>query len=449
MIRTAFRASTSLVSAHTRFTSAGIFALLLVGGARASDHADPIFNRRMEAGITDLFAFPAKDGLRMTPEKGKDGKPIRDEKQNFKYRFTPGTAAWRDDAVQPNEIVLILCVRRSLTTSPPFGELNRYTYKIHLDCHSEVDYVKDTANLERYGGTVVNPRQIDPDASIIFEMNNDTSLRRIEFLGFQNRGLIPKPFTGVRDDPFIFPQFFGTNVIAFVARIPIRCLPATQKTDCLIWATSERDGKQIDHVGRSQRTQLPRFDLLNTIPPSEHLKALHESNDDPSLLDDILRNIITPPFVLRPYDYQPDVMFYSRESDREPRYPNGRQLEDDVALLTCLQGDCQLFELSQSHPKFSKGPAGRPTANDKPFSNTFPYLADPHPDSDPPKPPRGPIAPSFSTRNWVTLTVAALILLTLLITPWLLYRRANRRLLRVTQQLAALQARPAISEGGT
>ena len=143
-------------------------------------------------------------------------------------------------------VVLILCVRRSLTTSPPFGELPKYIYKIHFDCHSEVDYVKDTANLERYGGSVVNPGQISPDASIIFELNNDTSIKRLEFPGFQNRGLIPTPSSGVRDDPFIFPQFFGTNVIAYMrhsAPVP----PTDTKMDCLIWATSERDSKQIDH----------------------------------------------------------------------------------------------------------------------------------------------------------------------------------------------------------
>ena len=45
---------------------------------QASDHADPIMLQSLEAGITDLFAFPHGD-----------------------------------------QLVLILCVRRALTSSPP------------------------------------------------------------------------------------------------------------------------------------------------------------------------------------------------------------------------------------------------------------------------------------------------------------------------------------------
>ncbi len=422
---------------HRSLAVVGLVLLLSVS-AVGSDHADPIFNREQEGGITDLFAFPAKDGIRMMPEKDKDGKQIRDAGQNIEYRFTPGAPDWRSDASQANELVVIFNVRRSLTTSPPFGILDQFTYEIHFDFHSQLDFEKDLANLARYGGTVVTPEGIAPDATIKYVLNNDTSIKSLEFTGFQNTARIPRPYVGVRDDPFIFPMFFGTNVIAFVVRIPFSCLPS--QGDFVLWATSARHGKQVDHVGRSQRTQLPRFDLLNTLPPREHVAALHESTDNPGLTDEVLRNIISPPFSLRPYDYQPDVMFYSR--DRKPRYPNGRQLEDDVAFLTCLQGDCQLFELSQSHPKFSKGPAGRPTMNDKEFTNTFPYLAEPQPDSDPPAPARGPIAPSFTNRNWAILGLIALFVLLLLLFPWVLYFRALRRLRRTAQQLTVLQKPP-------
>jgi hypothetical protein len=440
-----------------RVVPAFSLALLLGGVATASDHADPIFNRVQEGGITDLFAFPAKDGVRMTPLKDAAGKQIRDAGGNNEYRFKPDAKDWVADAAEANELVLIVCVRRSLTVSGPFAELEKHTYKIHLDFHSAIEYEKEPANLVRYGGTVSAVENIKEDATIEFALNPDTTLRSRpvepgdpetpkypKYTGFPRTGNIrslkfgscANPYTGIHDDPFIFPQFFRTNVIAFVVRIPFDCLPST-KRDCVLWATSERRGRQVDHVGRSQRTQLPRFDLLNTLPPSKHVAALHESTDSPAFLDDFLRNISTPQFSLRHYDYQPDVMYYSR--DRKPRYPNGRQLEDDVALLTCLQGDCQLFELSQSHPRFSMGPAGRPTTNDKEFSNTFPYLADPHPEADPPPPPRGPTSPQFSTRNWIILGTAALVLLLLLIVPWLLYRRATRRLRRANEQLAALR----------
>ncbi|MCE9567852.1 MAG: DUF4331 domain-containing protein [Planctomycetes bacterium] len=421
-----------------RFVVGGFFVLLFASGVAASDHADPIFNRQQEAGITDLFAFPAWEGIRMTAKKDKTGKQIRDEMGNIEYEYPPGAFDKDGKVKDANELVLIFCVRRSLTASPPFADLAKYTYTINIDLQSEIQFETEPANLARYGGTVKTPGLIASHATIEFVLNDDLGFKIIDFKGFKAK---PTMYSvSVRDDPFIFPQFFGTNVIAFVARVPFSSLPTpSMKRDFVLWATSHHNGKQVDHVGRSQRTQLPRFDLLNTRPPNEHLSALHESNDNPDLLEDTLRNIISPPFALRPYDFQPDVMFYSR--DRKPRYPNGRQLEDDVADLTCRQGDCQLFELSQSHPKFSKGPAGRPTMNDKEFSDTFPYLADPHPDTDPPKPPRGPISPSFSTRNWAILIAAGLIFLVLLIAPWLLYRRANRRLRLATEQLAALQGR--------
>ena len=185
-----------------------------------------------------------------------------------------------------------------------------------------------------------------------------------------------KWYSGVRDDPFIFPQFFGTNVIAMVIRIPLDYFPGGRQ-DFMFWATSQHRGKQIDHVGRSQRTQLPRFDFLNTVHPKDHVPAIIEQRDNPGLKDDFLRSVSLTEFNLRPYDLQPDVMYYTRRSGFEAKYPNGRQLEDDVANLTCLQGDCQLFELSQSHRRSATFPGGRPTRNDKEFSDTFPYLADP------------------------------------------------------------------------
>jgi hypothetical protein len=126
-------------------------------------------------------------------------------------------------------------------------------------------------------------------------------------------------WTGVRDDPFIFPRFFGTNIVAMVLRIPISSFPEGQQ-DWLIWGTSRRGDKQIDHVGRSNRTMLPRLDRLNKLPPNKH-----------------------------------------------------------VAALTCAQGDCLLWELSFADSKDWP----RKTTNDKPFLDNFPYLAEPWPDKEP------------------------------------------------------------------
>jgi hypothetical protein len=54
-------------------------------------------------------------------------------------------------------------------------------------------------------------------------------------------------------------------------------------------------------------------------------------------------------------------------------------LTDDVALLTCEQGDCPLIENSFIDSK--EWP--RATVNDKPFLTEFPYLAEPWPSTPP------------------------------------------------------------------
>jgi hypothetical protein len=59
----------------------------------------------------------------------------------------------------------------------------------------------------------------------------------------------------------------------------------------------------------------------------------------------------------------------------EPGFPNGRRLEDDVAKLTCNQGDCPLQENAFIDTK--QWP--RATVNDKPLLAEFPFLAEPWP----------------------------------------------------------------------
>ncbi len=238
-----------------------------------------------------------------------------------------------------------------------------------------------------------------------------------------------RSYSGVRDDPFIFPMFFGTNVIAMVLSIPLDFFPEAPR-DFLIWGTSERHGAQIDHVGRSQRTQLPRFDLLNTLPPKEHVAALRKKAEDPGLVDDFLRTRIRPVFNLRSYDFQPDVMIYTRRFPAS--YPNGRQLEDDVATLTCKQGDCQLYELSFDikEPMKYKDTGGRPVKNDKDFSDTFPYLAEPWPDKDPIKP------PELTAKSRMLIGLLIVIVAVIFLLPWVLYFHALRKV-----RLAAISSR--------
>ena len=337
----------------------------------ASDHADPMGLKKLESGINDLFVFP-------------------------------------DD----ERMVVVLTVRRGLTQSPPL-KLEPYTYTINMDLHSEVSY-DNAEDRGRFGGTVVDPEGISPDVTIELRLNNDTTVKEKSITGLTNPDDI-ELWTGVRDDPFIFPNFFGTNVVAMVLSIPIESFPQGQQ-DWLVWATSRKGNKQIDHVGRSNRTMLPRLGLLNTIPPNKQVAAIKKVHTDPNLIQDISRTFIQPLFGIRAYDFVPDAIIYTT---RFPvGFPNGRLLSDDVAKLTCEYGDCLLYQLSFD----STGP--RPTMNDKPFLNEFPYLAEPWPDKTPAS------GPSLTKTNKIILVLIVIgVILILIVENWLvaeLYYRRKR-----------------------
>jgi hypothetical protein len=321
---------------------------LVPAAMRASDHADPtVVTPDPEANITDLFFFPKGD-----------------------------------------QMILIFDVRRALTNPKPYNTLP-YDYVIHMDLTTPVslDDAPDQPGFRaRYGGTVTKPEQIHDDVKITLHLNNDTSLKDKKFEGqlpLKNTDAI-KIYTGVRDDPFIFDRFFKKNIIAMVLSIPMSSFPEGQK-DFILWGTTHKDGKQIDHVGRSSRTQQARFDSLNTLPPSQHVAQLKKLmttwdarykflNDINETLPKQLAALIQLQFKMRSYDIAPDVMIYS---NRNPvGFPNGRLLTDDVGAQTCATGDCILQELS-----FIEGGFPRKTVNDKPFLDDFPYLAEPWPDA--------------------------------------------------------------------
>ncbi len=323
------------------FTAATIFfTAALARAALASDHADPMWlaEDEQEANITGLFFFP--DGDRM---------------------------------------VTIFNVRRALTGPPPYN-LEPFTYNIYMDLHSKVKF-DNAEDLARYGGTIEAPENIAPDVTIKFRLNNDTTVKEQSFNGLSSLENI-RVFTGVRDDPFIFPKFFKVNVISMVISIPASSFPQTAQT-WLLWATTNRvaNGEQIDHVGRSNRTQLGRFEILNTVPPSEHVAAIKKAATRRNDIQKFLTQAAPPlanlnqlsGFLFRHYDEKPDVMIYTSASPSG--FPNGRRLTDDVAALTCQQGDCPLFE--NSFIDSSQWP--RAVVNDKPFLSEFPYLAEPWP----------------------------------------------------------------------
>ena len=288
-------------------------AVLAPPPLHASDHADPILLSESGPGITGLFFFPDGD----------------------------------------DRLILILATNPGLKSDPPY-DLEPYEYTVHMDLTTPVSF--DSAeDRARYGGTVVEPSAIHADATLSVRLNDDASLREMSIEGLQNQEEI-ELWTGVRDDPFIFPNFFGTNVVAAVFSIPRSSFPDGQQ-DWILWGTTSEDGDQIEQLAaiRDKAEARHGFEEYLTKVAAPLAPAFH-------LL-----------FQIRNYDFAPDVMLYT---DRyPPGYPNGRRLTDDVAALSCQQGDCVLMELSYADGK--QWP--RRTTNDKAFLDELPYLAEPWP----------------------------------------------------------------------
>lgn len=364
---------TYLVTTRSLLAALFLFsASLLAGVCRASDHADPMWlaEDEQEANITGLFFFP--DGDR-----------------------------W----------IAILDVRRSLVGPPPYN-LEPFEYEIHFDFHTKLRF-DNAEDVARYGGTIEQPEGIAPDATIRMRLDNNVKVKEQSFKGLTNPGAI-EVYTGVRDDPFIFPRFFNVNVVTMAFSIPKSALPE-HANSWLLWATSKRidGGEQIDHVGRSNRTQLGRFEILNTIPPREHVAEIREKGESRAKVQDFLKQWLPPlanlnqlsGYFIRHYDAVPDVMIFTQT--RPPGFPNGRRLEDDVALLTCAQGDCPLQE--NAFIDTTQWP--RATVNEKALSKEFPYLADPWPYKPQPEGARGPYVARFLMRPIVQIAIGALVLL--------------------------------------
>lgn len=254
-----------------------------------------------------------------------------------------------------------------------------------------------------YGGVIMEPEGIADDAVLEFQLkvegdgdNAHTSFSddpvftgipgKINVVKWDNlkamEGSPPETIhvlTDIFDDPFIFPRFFRRNVVGIVTSIPLTAIPKngvalTGETQppvhgpILLWATTHHNG-QIDHVGRSLRTQLPRFGYLNPYHPRDHVKEITRVHANPTVMEDILATFLAPLEAHRHYDSSPDVMVYDL---RKPaKFPNGRWLEDDVAQPLAVAGETLLLELAYAESKQFP----RATTNDKEFSRTFPYLA--------------------------------------------------------------------------
>ena len=374
-------------------------ACAVVAPSFGSDHADPIFNTEPDAGLTGLFVFPVggEMGGEM-PAEAADPDLEADASTDHAAESADADASAEDasegeDAAAeetapttPRELIVILGIHPALLAAGPY-DVEDYRYNIFIDHHSEVQF-SDPADLARYGGTVVHPKGISPDVTMRFRLNGDATLAESNIEGMDSSQI--EVVSGVYDDPFIFPRFFGKNVIAIALRIPVSALPEGRE-DFLFWGTTEeaKSGDQVDHVGRSNRTQVARFDFLNTVPPNEHVEVIHQMAHKRQKVQNFLKRYPPPALWqafqllqnIRHYDYAPDVMIFSFRN--EAKFPNGRQLADDIVGIICETGECLLqetaFQESEAFPRI--------TTNDKPFTDEFPYLAAPWPDEKPERQP--------------------------------------------------------------
>ncbi|MBK1833157.1 hypothetical protein [Roseibacillus ishigakijimensis] len=404
--------------------------VLLLSGAlslplASSDHADPLVINPLkpaqdgEARLTDLYVFS-------------------------------------DSSHPPGALVLILGVFPGL--GPPQEALpldfDNLEYRLALDLNrgGTLGLRHDKAMMQqRYGGHFDHPEQIAADIAFDFTFDEQGKIARFEVTGLSTgKALTEGDFvpgrinvaSGLFDDPFLLPRFERHNVVAAIISLPLNTLDDAQEV--IVWGEAWRKGRKVEHVGRAQRTQLPRFELLNTLPPSQHVREILRRHEQPTLEEDFRRTFLSPLFAHRPYDAAPDVVIFRLPTGpgQRARFPNGRALNDDVLLPLAIQGDGQLLEVAKTDDPHYDAARG----NDKPFLAAFPYLAPPwtgpalsHHPARVPSP-----RPDLTPANWrkVAFPLLALLLALGLVTPKLW---ARSRLLPAQLGLLFLAGAPALT----
>ncbi|NNC42213.1 MAG: DUF4331 family protein [Acidimicrobiia bacterium] len=184
---------------------------------------------------------------------------------------------------------------------------------------------------------------------------------------------------GLYDDPFFFDLagfqnelaftgddfFAGLNVSAIVLEVPNSAL-GTSGDAIGVWARTEVGGTQIDRMGRP---------AINTVLiPTGTKNAFNAgipSNDQSAFRDEVVASVTALSGDAAYAEALADVLLPDVNTftiGNSEGFLNGRQLADDVI-------DAELNVLTNG--AFTAGDGVN--ANDKAFSNVFPYLASAHP----------------------------------------------------------------------
>jgi hypothetical protein len=384
----------------------GLAAMLAFGAARGADHADaPGLSGDAQADINDLYAF-------RSPEN-------------------------------PDNLVVALTVNP--LTAPPQNASTTFgsdvAYNIHVD--NTGDNVADATVTVTFSGDTFAVAGLGT-APITGKVTPGTNAASANAPVITNAGGI-RLFAGQRDDPFFFDlvgfknfvaapftpanglrpagetpsdTLAGLNVSAIVIELPITAVTGASNSNTGVikaWATTSRGGVQRDRMAiPAINTALIPSDMkdaFNAGSPStdatvfraaaqaqvEGLRAavlsvLGPENGGP--LGDLDAATVAGALI-------PDIV--TIDFSAPVAFPNGRRLSDDVvnAALGIVLNRGGAAGISDAID-----------ANDKAFSNTFPYLAAPHQPAtvNPPNTGSAGLVDSDGTDAWLAwLAIAGLI----------------------------------------
>jgi hypothetical protein len=299
-------------------------------GASASDHLDaPAVKTDGRTDINDLYVFQSPSNTANTV---------------LVMTVNPGAGVISGTTLDPK---------------------SRYRFNIDNDGDANADKV---IQLE-FG-------KVKSDGSQTVEVENETGATR-----FRGKGKVGEQVTldtggklmvGTFDDPFFFDLdgfrhnfqftgvdfFAGLNTTAIVLEVPSSQLGSGQIG---VWLSTKRDGEKIDQMGRPAiNTALiapDRKDAFNQTSPSKQ-----RSRFGPEVIARITALSGDATYAAAIADVLlPDVLTFT--VGNPAGFLNGRKLADDVI-------DAELSLLTKG-ALVTDGV----NANDKPFSNVFPYLA--------------------------------------------------------------------------